>query len=74
MAESQEEKAHWRSILRAFDGYMQYHVSHGRASTEGTVSGVGERHAGGITISLGSFFCLSMSDGPTLTSLQEAGL
>ncbi|CAD6575410.1 MAG: hypothetical protein TREMPRED_001369 [Tremellales sp. Tagirdzhanova-0007] len=27
MAESQEEKAHWRSVLRAFDGYMQYHLS-----------------------------------------------
>jgi len=27
MADSQEERAHWRDILRAFDGYMQYHVS-----------------------------------------------
>jgi carnosine N-methyltransferase len=26
MAESPEEKAHWHSVLKAFDGYMQYHV------------------------------------------------
>jgi hypothetical protein len=26
MAESLEEKAHWQSVIKAFDGYMQYHV------------------------------------------------
>lgn len=26
MANSPEERAHWRDVLRAFDGYMQYHV------------------------------------------------
>lgn len=26
MAESPEEKAHWQSVIKAFDGYMQYHV------------------------------------------------
>ena len=26
MADSPEEKAHWHSVLKAFDGYMQYHV------------------------------------------------
>jgi carnosine N-methyltransferase len=24
--ESNEERQHWRDVLRAFDGYMQYHV------------------------------------------------
>ncbi|RSH82127.1 hypothetical protein EHS25_006060 [Saitozyma podzolica] len=27
MADSVEERAHWRSVLKAFDGYMQYHLS-----------------------------------------------
>ncbi|ORY35874.1 N2227-like protein-domain-containing protein [Naematelia encephala] len=27
MADTPEERAHWRSVLRAFDGYMQYHLS-----------------------------------------------
>ncbi|GMK54880.1 hypothetical protein CspeluHIS016_0114660 [Cutaneotrichosporon spelunceum] len=26
MANSPEERAHWRDVLRAFDGYMQYHL------------------------------------------------
>lgn len=26
MANTPEERAHWRDVLRAFDGYMQYHV------------------------------------------------
>lgn len=26
MSQSPEEKAHWHSVLKAFDGYMQYHV------------------------------------------------
>jgi hypothetical protein len=26
MADSPEEKAHWKAVLKAFDGYMQYHV------------------------------------------------
>jgi len=26
MVECAEEKAHWRSVLQAFDGYMQYQV------------------------------------------------
>lgn len=28
MADSPEERQHWRDILKAFDGYMQYHVSY----------------------------------------------
>ncbi|BEJ11480.1 hypothetical protein CspHIS471_0109020 [Cutaneotrichosporon sp. HIS471] len=27
MANSPEERAHWRDVLHAFDGYMQYHLS-----------------------------------------------
>lgn len=26
MTDSAEERAHWKSVLKAFDGYMQYHV------------------------------------------------
>ncbi|ORX41215.1 N2227-like protein-domain-containing protein [Kockovaella imperatae] len=27
MADSPEERAHWRAVLKAYDGYMQYHLS-----------------------------------------------
>ncbi|KAK4684760.1 carnosine N-methyltransferase, partial [Tremellales sp. Uapishka_1] len=27
MADTPDEKAHWQAVIRAFDGYMQYHLS-----------------------------------------------
>jgi hypothetical protein len=64
MGDSAEERQHWRDILRAFDDYMQYHVSTERAPK--FASNVSKAVVGNSRV--GSLRCLNPVSG-SLASL-----